>query len=35
MADIRIQKDVTLINTAKEEFGLIERLAPLETHNDL
>ena len=30
MANIRIQKDVTLINTAKEEFGLIERLAPLK-----
>ena len=30
MADIRIQQDVTPINTAKEEFGLIERLAPLK-----
>ena len=30
VANIRIQKNVTLINTAKEEFGLIERLAPLK-----
>ena len=30
MANIRIQKDLTPINTAKEEFGLIERLAPLK-----
>ena len=30
MADIRIQKDVIPINTAKEARGLIERLAPLK-----
>ena len=30
MANIRIQKDVKPINTVKEEFGLIELLAPLK-----